>query len=77
MTVSNVDKYQLHFIEDNVTSCLKLKCFVFVKLLKVVLSGWRFYVVVVPVPYNILLKFSKMATFFNISFTFLLPLYAI
>jgi len=34
LTVSNVDNYQLHFIEDNLASCLKLKCFVFVKLLK-------------------------------------------
>jgi hypothetical protein len=29
------------------------------------------------IPYNILLKFSEMATFFNISFTFLHPLYVI
>jgi len=37
LTVSNVDKYQLRFIEDILSSCLKLKCFVFIKLLKDVL----------------------------------------
>jgi hypothetical protein len=34
LTVSNVDKYQFHFTEDNLPGYLKLKCFVFIKLLK-------------------------------------------